>query len=134
MEPDNPVLRKFVAALNAGDREAFFAVLTPTATMSDDGSERDLAEWTEREIFASNGHMEVESESVDGLSLVANYLNSTWGQDAHQMAIRTVRRSDHSIRDRPSVRANRVRAAIPRIPAAPAPGPVQPPRHGLAYR
>jgi hypothetical protein len=57
MEPDNPVLRKFVAALNAGDREAFFAVLTPTATMSDDGSERDLAEWTEREIFASNGHM-----------------------------------------------------------------------------
>jgi hypothetical protein len=80
MEPDNPVLRKFVAAVNAGDRDAFFAVLTPTATMSDDGSERDLAEWTEREIFASNGHMEVESESVDGLSLVANYLNSTWGQ------------------------------------------------------
>lgn len=80
MEPDNPVLRKFVAALNAGDRDAFFAILTPTATMSDDGSERDLAEWTEREIFASNGHMEVESESVDGLALVANYSNSTWGQ------------------------------------------------------
>jgi hypothetical protein len=80
VEPDNPVLRKFVAALNAGDRDAFFAMLTPTATMSDDGSERDLAEWTEREIFASNGHMEVESESVDGLALVANYSNSTWGQ------------------------------------------------------
>ncbi len=80
MEPDNPVLRKFVAALNAGDKDAFFAILTPTATMSDDGSERDLAEWTEREIFASNAHMEVESESVDGLSLVANYSNSTWGQ------------------------------------------------------
>jgi hypothetical protein len=80
MEPDNPVLRKFVGALNAGDRDAFFAMLTPTATMSDDGSERDLAEWTEREIFASNGHMKVESESVDGLSLVANYSNSTWGQ------------------------------------------------------
>jgi hypothetical protein len=80
MEPDNPVLRKFVAALNDGDRAAFFAVLTPTATMSDDGSERDLAEWAEREIFASNGHTEVESESVDGLSLLANYSNSTWGQ------------------------------------------------------
>ena len=80
MEPDNPVLRKFVTALNAGDRDAFFAILTPTATMADDGSERDLAEWTEREIFASNAHMKVESESVDGLSLVANYSNSTSGQ------------------------------------------------------
>jgi hypothetical protein len=80
MEPSNPVVRKFVGALNAGDRQAFFPLLMPGATMSDDGSERDLAEWTEREIFSSNGHMEVESESADGLSLVAKYSNSTWGE------------------------------------------------------
>jgi hypothetical protein len=80
VEPSNPAVRKFVSAVNAGDKQSFFAVLTPTATMSDDGSERDLAEWTEREIFSSNGHLEVESESDDGLSLVANYSNSTWGQ------------------------------------------------------
>jgi hypothetical protein len=79
MDPSNPVVRRFIAALNAGDRKALFAVLTPAATMSDDGSERDLAEWTEREIFSSSGHMEVESESADGLSLVATYSNSTWG-------------------------------------------------------
>jgi hypothetical protein len=38
VEPSNPVVRRFVAALNAGDRPAFFAVLTSDATMSDDGS------------------------------------------------------------------------------------------------
>jgi hypothetical protein len=80
MEPSNPVVRRFVAALNAGDKEAFFDVLTPDATMSDDETERDLREWTDREIFSSNGRMEVESEADDGLSLIARYSNSTWGE------------------------------------------------------
>ena len=51
---------------------------------ADHDSERDLAEWTEREVFASNGRMEVESEDEDGLALVATYSNDTWG------AMRTV--------------------------------------------
>ena len=38
----DPVVRKFVEAVNAGDRDAFFALLTENATMSDDGSDRDL--------------------------------------------------------------------------------------------
>jgi hypothetical protein len=38
----DPVVRQFVEAANAGDREAFFALLTPNASMSDDGTERDL--------------------------------------------------------------------------------------------
>lgn len=80
MDPSHPVVKRFVAALNAGDRQALFAVLTPTATMSDDGSERDLADRTEREVFSSGGHMDVESESDDGLSLVANYSNVTRGE------------------------------------------------------
>jgi hypothetical protein len=80
VEPSNPVVKRFVGALNAGDKAAFFAVLTPDATMSDDGSERDLRDWTEREIFSSNGHMQVESESDDGLSMIAAYSNSTWGE------------------------------------------------------
>ena len=80
VDPSNPVVERFIAALNAGDKQAFFALLTPNATMSDDGTERDLREWTEREIFSSNGHMEVESEDEDGLSLVARYSNSTWGE------------------------------------------------------
>jgi hypothetical protein len=75
----DPVVRAFVAAVNAGDRDAFFALLAPDATMSDDGSERDLEEWVDREIFSSDGRMEIESESDEGRSLVVTYTNSTWG-------------------------------------------------------
>ncbi|MFE2560191.1 nuclear transport factor 2 family protein [Streptomyces sp. NPDC059352] len=76
----DPAVRAFVAALNANDKEAFESALTPGATMSDDGSERDLDEWTEKEVFASRGHMEIESEKGDGRDLVARYRNDTWGE------------------------------------------------------
>jgi hypothetical protein len=79
VEPSNSVVRRFVAALNAGDRPAFFAALTSDATMSDDGVDRNLREWAEEEIFASKGHMEVQSEAADGLSLIAVNSNATWG-------------------------------------------------------
>jgi hypothetical protein len=72
-------VRAFVAAVNAGDRDAFFALLTPDASMSDDGSERDLEEWVDREVFSSNGRMAVETQSSDGRSLEVTYTNSTWG-------------------------------------------------------
>ncbi|THA50322.1 nuclear transport factor 2 family protein [Streptomyces sp. A1136] len=74
-----PAVRAFVLALNAGDRQAFAASLAPGATMSDDGSDRDLAAWTEREIFGSGGHMDVETQTPDGLALVADFRNDTWG-------------------------------------------------------
>ncbi|MCC2274152.1 nuclear transport factor 2 family protein [Streptomyces sp. ET3-23] len=76
----DPAVRAFVAALNAGDRDAFAAALAPGATMSDDGSDRDVADWTEREIFSSGGHMDVVSQTGDGLGLVADYRNDTWGE------------------------------------------------------
>jgi hypothetical protein len=75
----DPVVRKLVEAVNAGDRDAFFALLTEDATMSDDGSERDLQEWVDREVFSVGGRMEVESQSDAGRSLVVNYTNSTYG-------------------------------------------------------
>ncbi|MEV0372718.1 nuclear transport factor 2 family protein [Streptomyces sp. NPDC050636] len=75
----NPAVRAFVTALNANDRGAFKAALMPDATMSDDGADRDLARWSEQEIFSSHGHMEVESETDNGLSLLARYSNDTWG-------------------------------------------------------
>jgi hypothetical protein len=75
----NPVVKAMVEAINAGDRDAFFALLTADATMSDDGSERDLTEWVDREIFSSEGRMEVESESDDGLSLIATFANAKYG-------------------------------------------------------
>ncbi|MFJ3907386.1 nuclear transport factor 2-like protein [Streptomyces vinaceus] len=76
----DPTVRAFVTAVNAGDQKAFSAVLAPDATMSDDGSDRDVAQWAEKEIWSSNGHMEVASESDDGLALVVDYRNDTWGE------------------------------------------------------
>ncbi len=76
----DPAVRAFVGALNSGDREKFRAALAPGATMADDGTDRDLEEWTGREVFDSRGHLEVESQSADGLALVARYRNDTWGE------------------------------------------------------
>ncbi|MER8187323.1 nuclear transport factor 2 family protein [Kitasatospora sp. NPDC094015] len=75
-----PAVRTLVAAINAGDREAFDAALTPGATMSDDGSDRNLAEWVDREIFSSRGRMDVQTEKDGGLALVATFRNDTWGE------------------------------------------------------
>ncbi|MCF3123187.1 hypothetical protein [Streptomyces luteocolor] len=76
----DPTVRAFVTAVNAHDKAAFEALLTPGATMSDDGSDRDVADWTEREIFSSNGHMDIESESDGGRGLLVTYRNDTWGE------------------------------------------------------
>lgn len=76
----NPAVRSLVVAINANDREAFRNALTPGATMSDDGTTRNLDEWADREIFSSRGHMDVETQGNDGLSLVASYRNDMWGE------------------------------------------------------
>jgi hypothetical protein len=75
----DPTVRSVLQAINAGDRAAFLARFAPDATMSDDGSERDLGQWIDREIFTVNGHIEVESQSDGGRSFVARYRNDTWG-------------------------------------------------------
>lgn len=76
---NDPAVAAFVAAVNAGDKDAFLAVLTDDATMSDDGSERDLAAWTDKEIFSADGRMQVDRVSPDGHTLEVTYSNSTWG-------------------------------------------------------
>ena len=50
-EPSNPAVRKLVAAINNGDRDAFLATLTPDATLTDDGNPRSLTDWIDSEIF-----------------------------------------------------------------------------------
>jgi ketosteroid isomerase-like protein len=79
-ELSDPTVRELVAAINAGDRERFFALLAPDATMSDDGTERDLDQWVGREIFSAEGRMEVESEAAGGRDLIARYTNETYGE------------------------------------------------------
>ncbi|GHB85312.1 hypothetical protein GCM10010347_65260 [Streptomyces cirratus] len=75
----DPAVRAFVTAVNDNDKGAFEEVLAPGATMSDDGSDRDITDWADREIFSSNGHMDVDSEADDGRSLIVEYRNDTWG-------------------------------------------------------
>lgn len=76
----DPAVRAFVSAVNAHDRDAFVRLLAPGATMADDGSDRDLDDWIDREIFLTHGHLEVDKESRGGRSLVARYCNDTWGE------------------------------------------------------
>ncbi|WP_378729626.1 nuclear transport factor 2 family protein [Nocardia brasiliensis] len=75
----DPVVQEFVDALNANDQDRLFAALTDDATMSDDGVERNIAQWTGSEVFGANGHMKVESVADGGTELVADYTNSRWG-------------------------------------------------------
>ncbi|MEV5876702.1 nuclear transport factor 2 family protein [Streptomyces sp. NPDC052101] len=76
----DPTVRAFVNAVNSHDREGFMKLLARGATMADDGSDRDLADWIDREIFSTHGHMEVDNESGGGRALVARYRNDTWGE------------------------------------------------------
>ena len=73
------VVRRFIEAINGGDRDGFFALLTDGATMSDDDSERNLQEWIDREMFSADGRLKVESQSDDGRSLIISASNSTYG-------------------------------------------------------
>ncbi|WP_280366845.1 nuclear transport factor 2 family protein [Nocardia wallacei] len=77
----DPVVARLVDALNAGDRPAFFDLLTDDATMSDDGTDRDLRQWVQSEVFDSNGRMSVEPDSLSegGRAFVADYANDRWG-------------------------------------------------------
>ena len=79
-ELTDPAVRAFVAAVNANDRAALQAAMTPNATMSDDGTDRLLDEWLDREVFDSSGRMDVDSESADGRDLTVYFTNETWGQ------------------------------------------------------
>ena len=58
----DPVVRRLVAAINDGDRDAFLATLTPHARLTDDGNPRSLHDRIDREIFSAHGHMNVEHE------------------------------------------------------------------------
>ncbi|GAA1985893.1 nuclear transport factor 2 family protein [Catenulispora subtropica] len=75
----DPAVRAFVEALNAHDKTALDAAMTANATMSDDGSPRVLGEWLQREVFDTEGRMDVTLQSPDGRDLIADYTNERWG-------------------------------------------------------
>ncbi|MFI6320211.1 nuclear transport factor 2 family protein [Nonomuraea sp. NPDC050556] len=75
----HPAVAALVAAINAGDRAAFLDQLAPGATLSDDGRDRELDDWIDREIFTVGGRIDIESQDDSGLDLVARFRNDTWG-------------------------------------------------------
>ena len=76
----NPVVSRLIEAINSGDREGFLATLTPNATLSDDGTQRKLTDWIDREIFTANGHFTLQDADEDGLSMRVRFRNDTWGE------------------------------------------------------
>jgi hypothetical protein len=79
-EPSNPVVASLVAAINDGNRDAFLATLAPGAVLTDDGNQRSLTGWIDREIFSVHGHLTIEREEEQGRYLLARYRNDTWGE------------------------------------------------------
>ena len=78
-EVTEPAIQTLIHAINEGDRSGFFAALTPDATMSDDGRDRDLPSWADREIFSSQGRFEPVAQTDDGRSMTVDYTNATYG-------------------------------------------------------
>ena len=61
--------RALVEAINANDRAAFFGLLAPDATMSDDGSDRDLESWVflgQQELLRAEQGVRGEEERRSG--------------------------------------------------------------------
>ena len=78
-EVTEPAIQTLIHAINEGARSGFFAALTPDATMSDDGRDRDLPSWVDREIFSSQGRFEPVAQTDDGRSMTVDYTNATYG-------------------------------------------------------
>jgi hypothetical protein len=80
-ELSNPLVRQAVAALNAGDRAAWFALFTEDATLTDDGHNQDFGQWSENEIFGrGQGRLTaIDREESGGLTLYGRFHSAQWG-------------------------------------------------------
>ena len=67
-----PAVQALIAAINAGDRQGFFAALTPDATMSDDGTDRDLASWARSNDIADAVLAVVSCRYASGSTLIVD--------------------------------------------------------------
>ena len=77
----NPLVKRAIAALNAGDRTAWFASFTSDATLTDDGKKQDFARWSDDEIFGEGGGrlVAIDREEDGGLALYGRFHSARWG-------------------------------------------------------
>jgi hypothetical protein len=76
----NAVVASLVAAINDGERNAFLALLSPDAILTDDAAPHDVSDWIDRELFGAHAHMTVDREQGHGLYLLARMRNDAWGE------------------------------------------------------
>jgi hypothetical protein len=78
---ENPIVRDAIRALNARDRHGWLSLFANGATMTDDGSERNLVEWSDREFFEdSRASITVINHTEDeGRTLYAQLHSDRWG-------------------------------------------------------
>ncbi len=77
----DPVVRAAIVALNARDREGWFALFAEKARFSDDGITRDLVRWCDEEFFGSALAYVITVDKVEGggLTFYARYHSDKWG-------------------------------------------------------
>ncbi|HEU5126360.1 MAG TPA: hypothetical protein VFU12_00090 [Glycomyces sp.] len=79
MTPSNPVVAALVDAVNAGDRTAFYDLLTGDAVLTDDGTARDLTAWCDANLFAAAARLTPQREEPDGSRLIIAIHDEKWG-------------------------------------------------------
>jgi hypothetical protein len=74
----NPTVKAAIEALQKGDRLAWSALFEPDATLYDDGSPRNLQEFT-REALGHERFTSLDRVTNDGLNLVGRFHSEKWG-------------------------------------------------------
>ncbi len=77
-ELTNPTVRAAITALQNGDRNAWSALFEPDAKLYDDGSPRDLKEFS-RDALGHERFTRIECVENGGLDLVGAFHSDQWG-------------------------------------------------------
>ncbi|WP_067475662.1 nuclear transport factor 2 family protein [Actinomadura hibisca] len=78
-QPNDPTVNALVQAINDGDRPGFYDLLAPDAVLTDDGIERDVKDWVDKEIFNVGGRFDIQRTEPDG-SMLVRFTNGRWGE------------------------------------------------------
>jgi hypothetical protein len=76
----NPVVQAAVRAMNAADRDGWFALFAADAILTDDGNMANFTGWSNHEVFEDGGHiLSIEKIEDGGLRLIAKFHSDRWG-------------------------------------------------------
>lgn len=81
LEQLNPLVKAAIEAMNARDRDGWYALFSDDAVMTDDGEAHDFREWSDGELFGESGGSVTAVESIedDGRTLYARFHSDRWG-------------------------------------------------------